>query len=48
MPLSLVDFFKPLTTYRITVAVLADGITSQTRFELEWKGQWNTIVMRSA
>jgi hypothetical protein len=46
MPLSLFEFFQPFTTYRLTVSVLADGITSQTTFEIDWKGQWDAIEMR--
>ena len=45
MPLSLVEFLKPFATYRLTV-VMAEGITKQTTFEIDWKGQWNTIEMR--
>jgi len=48
VPLSLPDFFKPVGTYRVTVSVMAERITSQTRFEIDWKGQWNTIEMRPA
>jgi hypothetical protein len=47
VPLSLSDFFKPVGTYRVTVSVMAEGMTSQTRFEIDWKGQWNTIEMRA-
>ena len=47
MPFSLVDFFKPIATYRLTVAVIAeDGFTDETAFELDWKGQWDTITIR--
>jgi hypothetical protein len=48
MPFSLVDFFKAVTKYRLTVAVIADGTTRQTSFELDWKGKWNTVAMRPA
>src|ERR1700739_3401639 len=34
MPLWLPDFFKELTTYRHTVMVMAEGMTSQIRFEI--------------
>ena len=46
MPFSLVEFFKAVTKYRLTVAVIADGTTRQTSFELDWKGKWNTVAMR--
>jgi hypothetical protein len=46
MPLSLPEFFRSLTTYRLTVSVMAAGITKQTTFEIDWKGQWDTIEMR--
>jgi hypothetical protein len=46
VPLSLPEFFKAVGTYRVTVSVMAEGMTSQTRFEIDWKGQWNTIEMR--
>ena len=46
MPLSLRDFFKTVTTYRLTVSVIADEVTSETTFEVVWRGQWNTIEVR--
>jgi hypothetical protein len=46
MPLSLRGFFDTVTTYRFTVAVIADGRTKTTRLEVDWKGQWDTIVVR--
>jgi hypothetical protein len=46
MPVSLPEFFTPLTTYRLTVSVMAEGITTQTTFELDWMGEWDTIEMR--
>lgn len=48
MPLSLRDFFNTITTYRFTVSVIAEGKTSTTRLEVDWKGHWDTIVVRSA
>jgi hypothetical protein len=48
MPPSLVDFFKDTTTYRLTVSVVAQGVTRHTRIELDWKGKWDTIQVRSA
>jgi hypothetical protein len=48
MPLSLRDFFNTITTYRFTVSVIADGRTSTTRLEVDWRGQWDTIVVRPA
>ena len=48
MPFSLVDFLEPVTKYRLTVAVIADGSTQQTRFELDWKGKWDTVAMGPA
>ena len=47
MPLTLRDFFKALTTYRLTVSVVAEGMTdAEITFEVVWKGQWNTLEMR--
>ena len=46
IPLSLPDFLEAETTYRFTVSVMAEGMTSQTRFEIDWHGRWNTIEMR--
>jgi hypothetical protein len=46
MPLSLEEFLKPFGTYRFTVSVLAEGITKQASFEIDWKGQWDAIKMR--
>jgi hypothetical protein len=46
MSLSLVEFLRPFATYRLTVSVMAEGITRQTAFEIDRKGQWNTIEMR--
>jgi hypothetical protein len=48
MPFSLVDFFRAVTRYRLTVAVIADGMTQQTSFELDWKGKWDTVAVRPA
>lgn len=48
MPFSLVDFFQPVTRYRLTVAVIADGTTQQTTFELDWTGKWDTVTLRPA
>jgi hypothetical protein len=45
-PLSFTGFFTAMATYRVTVSVMAEGMTSQTRFEVNWKGQWDTIEMR--
>jgi hypothetical protein len=46
VPLSLPGFFTQPGTYRVTVSVMAEGMTSQARFEIDWKGQWDTVVMR--
>jgi hypothetical protein len=48
VPFSLLDFFKAVAIYRITVSVMAEGMTRQTRFEIDWKGQWDTIGMCEA
>jgi hypothetical protein len=46
MPLSLRDFFKTITSYRLTIAVIAEGMTREITFVFVWKGQWNTIELR--
>jgi hypothetical protein len=47
MPLSVMDFVKDLTTYRFRVSVVA-GEVRHTGIEVDWKGQWDNIQVRSA
>jgi hypothetical protein len=46
LPLSLRNFFDAQNTYRLTVSVLVDGLTSDITFDVVWKGQWDTIEVR--
>jgi hypothetical protein len=44
MPLSLVEFFKEETSYRLTISVME----RQFRIEVDWKGRWDTIRVDEA
>jgi hypothetical protein len=43
LPVEFFDF-KAGATYRLTISVMA----RQTRIEIDWEGQWDTIVVRPA
>ncbi len=45
---SLADFVKDVTTYRITVSITVQKVTRNLRIEIDWKGNWDTIQVRSA
>jgi hypothetical protein len=42
-PLVLRDAFLDKTSYRFTIAVIADCITKQQRVEVNWPGVWNGL-----
>jgi hypothetical protein len=48
LSISLQNFTKDLTTYRFTVSVMAQGVTAKVAIEIDWKGNWETIQVRSA
>jgi hypothetical protein len=47
LSVSLEDFFNDVTKYRFTVSVMAQGATEDVRIEVDWKGNWDTIKIRS-
>jgi hypothetical protein len=47
MPHTLAEFLARVTKYRLTVAVIAEGMTEQRVIEVDWKGKWDTVTVRA-
>jgi hypothetical protein len=43
----LIDFFNDAATYRFTVSIMAQGEIRHAGIEIDWKGQWDAIKVRS-
>lgn len=45
-PLTLRGIFDEQITYVLTIAVVGEDITTSTKLEVDWTGQWDTISVR--
>ena len=45
-PFSLRGAFDDVATYRFTIAVNGDGLTTKTQVDIDWRGAWDTITGR--